>query len=471
MGNWVSIDFGTCNTTAAIEIEGKPHVISNGYMKFFPTVAIVSSTGLIQVCQEAEELRKEMPDCFHQEFKLNIADTIDINGKHYIDIVKEILSYIKGYAIIENNNEVIDSVVLTVPAIYTDNDSRTEVMRQAAYGAGFAVVEFLSEPEAAALHYNQIVGKKNTGISLIYDLGGGTFDPCLFDMTNFKNPQILGQENGIKCGGQYFDQAIYKHLGKLCSETGNPLRSDKKIDDYFACKRIKESLSVRETASMMFSNGQILTLDRRTFESLIKEKILLTLDSCDALLRNSNKSWNDVKQILLVGGSTSIPYISNLIQKHLVSHNAPSVKIIRNTNGENGVYDHCFATCLGGISTKIAPPPHPQEPIAHLVVNNTRLQLKEGVNTFGRSSDMDFVFANDINMSRKHFSIIVTKDAYSHWNYVITTCSESKATVLNNLEALDLNSFPIARKSAELKDGWTITAGKTTFLFSKENNK
>ena len=94
MGNWVSIDFGTCNTTAAIEIDGKPHIISNGYMKFFPTVAIVSSTGLIQVCQEAEALRKEMPDCYYQEFKLNIAESTDINGKHYIDIVREILSYI-----------------------------------------------------------------------------------------------------------------------------------------------------------------------------------------------------------------------------------------------------------------------------------------------------------------------------------------------------------------------------------------
>lgn len=471
MGNWVSIDFGTCNTTAAIEIDGKPHIISNGYMKFFPTVAIVSSTGLIQVCQEAEALRKEMPDCYYQEFKLNIAESTDINGKHYIDIVREILSYIKEYARIENNNEEINSALLTVPAIYSDNDVRKDIMQQAAYGAGFSKVEFLSEPEAAALHYNQIVGKKNTGISLIYDLGGGTFDPCLFDMTDFKKPQILGQESGVKCGGQYFDQAIYKHLKKLCSEKGNPLCPDKKIDDYLACKRIKESLSVRETASMMFSNGETLTLDRGTFESLIKEKILLTLDSCDALLRNSNKSWNDVKQILLVGGSTSIPYISNLIQKHLVSHNAPSVKIVRNTNGENGVYDHCFATSLGGISTKIAPPPPPQEPIAQLEVNGTRLQLKEGLNTFGRSSDMDFVFANDLNMSRKHFTILVTKDAVSHWNYVITTCSETKATVLNNLEALDLNSFPIARKSAELQDGWTITAGKTTFLFSKVNNK
>ena len=77
MGNWVSIDFGTCNTTAAIEIDGKPHVISNGYMKFFPTVAIVSPTGIIQVCQEAEALRKEMPDCYYQEFKLNIVSVIE----------------------------------------------------------------------------------------------------------------------------------------------------------------------------------------------------------------------------------------------------------------------------------------------------------------------------------------------------------------------------------------------------------
>ena len=464
--SWISIDFGTCNTTAAIEVDGKPHVVTYGNTQFFPTVACVLPDGNIQVCQNAEPLRQNMPEYFKQEFKLNIAEQLDLNGVQYVDIVREILKFVKGCAEIENNGEVCDFVVLTIPAIYTEDDRRIDVLRQAAKEAGFKTIEFLSEPHAAALHYANIVGQKNTGLSLIYDLGGGTFDPTLLDMTNAKEPKVIGQDNGVQCGGQFFDSALYKHISKDCRDIGKPLLREKKLDDYAACKRLKEALSVQKEASQYFSNGQSLKVGRDVFEGLIKDKISLTLEACDAMLHTAGKEWKDVKQVLFVGGSTAIPLIKEMLEKHLVSHNAVNVKIIRNTTGNRGSYNHNFATCLGGIVSKITPPPPPPEPIAKLYSNGIALQLKEGLNTFGRSDSMDFHF-NDPSMSRKHFTITVSKNAYGKWSYTITTCSESKATILNNIEPLDLQNFPISRKSAELQDGWTIRAGKTIFQLKK----
>lgn len=465
MLNWICIDFGTCNTAAAIEIDGKPHLVSYGNSQYFPTVACVLPDGNIEVCQNAESLRSNVPDGFKQEFKLSIHEHLDLNGVGYADLVREILKFVKKSAEIENNGHKLDAALLTIPAIYTNSDRRIDIMRQAAIEAGFTTVDFMPEPQAAAHHYAYVIGQKSTGISLIYDLGGGTFDASLLEMNALKQAQVLGYECGIKCGGQYFDSALYRHIAKLYQD-GTPLLQEKKLDDYVACRRIKEALSVQEQSVQYFSNGQRISIDRAILSLLIKDKLMLTLDACDSLLRTANRTWTDVKQVLLVGGSTAIPLVSELLQKHLTSHNSTSVRIIRNTSGLNGEYNHRFATCLGGLSTKITPPPPPPEPIAKLRVDNQTIQLKEGLNTFGRSEQMDFSF-NDPSMSRKHFTIHVTKEATGKWNYTITTCSESKATVLNNSEPLDLRYYPISRKSALLQDGWTITAGKTIFIFKK----
>lgn len=466
MMTWVCIDFGTCNTAAAIQIDGKPHVVTYGNTQFFPSIACVFPNKDIQVCQNAEPLRQKMPESFKQEFKLNIAEQIDLNGIQYVDIVREILRYVKECSQIENNNQVCDSVILTIPAIYTENDRRIDVMREAATQAGFLRVEFMSEPQAAAKHYAYIMGAKNTGISLIYDLGGGTFDPALLDMSNAKEPKLIGNESGVKCGGQFFDAAIYKYISNECQKLGKPLLREDKLDDYAACKRLKETLSIHEKASQLFSNGMSMSLNRIKFNELIQDKIALTLKACDSVIRTAGRNWSDIKQVLFVGGSTAIPLIREMLEKYLVSQNAPNVKIVRNVTGVKGAYDHNFATCLGGIISKILPPPPPLEPIAKIYTNGLVLQLKAGVNSFGRGENMDFHF-DDSSMSRNHFTITLAKNAYGKWSYTITTCSKTKATILNNREPLDLQNYPISRRSAELQDGWTIRAGRTSFQFKK----
>ena len=466
LNNWMCIDFGTCNTAAAIAIDNKPHIVTNCGQRFFPTVACVMPDGLIQVCQEAEALRMQMPESFKQEFKLQIHEPLNLNGVQYIDIVAEILRYVKGCAQIENNNTSIESVVLTIPALYTENDKRIDIMYQAAIAAGFINIEFLSEPQAAALHYSSIIGKKNTALSLIYDLGGGTFDPVLLDMSNASQPKMPGNEFGIKCGGQFFDKAIYNHINKLSSEQNNALLKEKKMEDYAACKRLKEALSIKEKSTQFFSNGQWISLDRSTLNELIKYKISYTIEACDTMLHVANKNWSDLKQILLVGGSTSIPLIQEMLKKHLISHNTSEVRIIRNMIGPNGEYNHLHATCLGGISKKIIPQPLPAEPIAKLMVDGRELQLKPGLNSFGRSQENDFKF-DDMTISRNHFTITVSKDSHGSWSYNLTTCSAKSPTIVNDRQILDIENNPITTRSTFLQDRWTIRAGKKKFTLVK----
>jgi len=467
--SWVCIDFGTCNTAAAIEIDNAPHVVSYGNQQFFPTVACVLEDGKIEVCQNAEPLRNTHPETFKQEFKLQIADQFDINSVSYTDIVTEVLSFIKGCAEIENNNNPIDAAVLTIPAIYTENDKRTAVMANAAKRAGFKMVEFLSEPVAAAYHYMNISDASKSGKFLIYDLGGGTFDPALLELSS-NSYKILGHEAGVKCGGNFFDKAIYRYITEKAKSDGYPLSRSKRLEDYDACRRIKESLSVKLTASQIFSNGERYDLCREKFNELIKLQLNLTLQACDNLLDTSNTSWSEIRQVLLVGGSTAIPLINELLTKHLISHNAPDVKIIRNAKFDKGKYNHRFATCIGGIVSKILPPPPPPEKMAVMECDNKFYQLKMGDNTFGRSYEMDFTF-DDRSMSRHHFTISVTKGSDNRLNYTLTTKSLSRATIVNNLEALDARYAPISRISINLMDGFMISAGETKFIFKKPKSK
>lgn len=464
-GKWVSIDFGTSNTAAAIDIDGSPHIVSYGNQQYFPTVACVLEDGSIEVCQNAEPFRQTNPETFKQEFKLQIADPIDINSATYEDIVAEILIFIKGCAELENNGEPIENAVLTIPALYTGTDARKTVMMQAAKRAGFKEVEFLTEPQAAALHYAQICGDGTRGLSLIYDLGGGTFDPALLEISG-KTVKLLGHESGVKCGGHYFDRALYNHFAAEAKEAGTPLERRKKLEDYAACTRIKETLSIKETATQVFSDGKKHTADRGTLNSLVKESVKLTLQACDSLLSTAGKEWKDVRQVLLVGGSTAIPLIAEMLQQHTLSHGASDIKIIRNTKGEKGEYNHRFATCLGGIAGKILPPPPPEEKPGILEADGRTYQLKPGDNLIGRAEGMDFRF-DDRTMSRHHFTVTVTKGIDGRLNYTVTTKSQTKATVINNMEALNLQFAPISRISAELLDGFTIMAGNTRFLFKK----
>lgn len=465
---WMCIDFGTCNTAAAIEIDGEPQVVQHGTDRHFPTVACVlppEAGGGIAVCQSAVDLRTVYPENFKQEFKLQIADYLDIEDTDYVDIIREILLYVKHSAELAANDCKIDCVLLTVPALYTENDPRKKVMLEAARKAGFRKVEFITEPEAAAHHYLFATDSDAESLTVVYDLGGGTFDPALLFVDADGTPHLTGYETGVKCGGHFFDSALYKLIAEQARQAEKPLVRSKRLEDYAACRRLKESLSLQATATQMMSNGVMTTVTRKQLDDAIAPMLQLTLQALDNMLVTAGSKWADVTRVLLVGGSTSLPVVSEMLKKHLASHNAVGVDVVRSVKGKKMAYSNLFATCLGGIATKIATPPPPPEAPGTLTVGSVTHTLREGRNTIGRQSDNTIV-VGDPALSRHHFVIDATRNPDDGTlSYSLTSVSTSRSTVLGR-EALDTR-YSFARTTAPLAHDSIIMAGGSKFIFRR----
>lgn len=458
MKNNICINLGTYNTTAAIMIDGKPTVVRNGESNSFPTVACVMPDKKILVCQDAEPYRKSLSERFVQEFKLKINEPFEIDGIYYVDIVAAIFCKIKESAQAQSHQKTFDAVALTIPTEYTENSKQKEILKNAAEKAGFDTVEFVYEQQTIAQYFAYITESK-PGLSLIYDLGGCAFNAALVDISEDRQTKILCTEKESKCGGLFFDSKLYKFVNSECQQNGNPLNPESKREDYAVCKNMKETLSAEETVSHYFFNGQYITISKDIFNGLIKDDINLTIKTCDNMLRTAGKQWTDVNQILLSGGSVAIPLVTEMLKKHL-STNGAKCTIVSKSTEKSGKYDHNFAICMGGLISQ-----EEEQPIAKLYCDDQVLQLKKGINTFGRDESMDFHF-DDKYMSRKHFTIEVTKNAQNEWTYIVATCSETRPTIVN-MEQLDLqNSF--TREQTQIIIGQTITAGHTKFKLTNK---
>lgn len=356
--NWVSIDFGTSYSSATVMIDGKPvKVLPIGglyNMYGFPTVAYIDETHKIKVCNEALPWRCQNPERFVKDFKLSIHENeIAYLGVKYIDIITSILKCIKVSAEYAIGNDEITGVVLTIPATYTENDPRKEIMRESALNAGFTEIEFIKEAEAAAIYYHSVQRGQNGSLTLIYDLGGGTFDPALVEHCD-NGYKLLGSASGKNCGGKYFEAALYKQFKSQYSFQFNDDESIKvqQIDGIAKlCKDIKESLSSNETVSypVPLMGKTTITYSRQELEKLIKPLLEKTYQECSALVTSSGKKWSDVNRILLIGGSSAIPCVKTFFKQYLIGQNCPDIPIILNKSEEGVLIDTLFAVSIGGL--------------------------------------------------------------------------------------------------------------------------
>lgn len=355
--NWVSIDFGTSYSSASIIVNDKPvkvRPLGGLYdMYGFPTVAYIDKNGAIRVCNDALPWRCQDPERFIKNFKLDIHENkIAYLNTTYKDIIVEILRTIRKSAEYAIGGESINATVITIPTSYSDVDPRVDIMREAAQIVGFERIEFLRESEAAAIYYNSIQEQQQDSITLVYDLGGGTFDPALIQHCS-EGYKILGHRSGIECGGKYFDAALYKHFNssKTIEYSDDDNMRMLQIDALSKmCRDIKETLSENDSVSypIPILKGQTFDISRSEFEDIISPLLEKTFQECQALIHSAGKQWADINRILLIGGSCAIPCVKRLFEQYLVGQNA-QVPIIQNKSEEGIFIDALFAVSLGGI--------------------------------------------------------------------------------------------------------------------------
>lgn len=462
MSNWMSVDFGTSSSAAAILRGREPELatplsIDATGSKIFPTVAFVDVHGKIFACHDAENMKMHDLARYVREFKLDLQDK-DIAGLgvNYAQVVAEILKELKRaaeYAL----EEPIENVVLTIPAIYGDEDIRREIMERAAKLAGFTRVEMIREAQAAAIYYDY-VEQQCEGITLVYDLGGGTFDPAIIKHAS-QNYEILGCHEGIEVGGKYFTEKITRdYIAKNTVEyTPEGINSVKE-----KCEHIKRYLSTHEEGEFPVGHDKNYRLARRTFEGMIGEMVDRTLQACEKLVADSaGIEWKDIQRVLLIGGSCYIPLVREKIGNYLISRGVKARLVWRQTETKKSI-DPQFAVALGAavyaLKTFMPPPARPAiGSIQYMEAGELKtVPLKEGNNTVGRKSlegqksDIAIDTSGDRHMSRVHFSIKVEYDAADNlYRYVLKDENSTNGTKVDGKEVT----------SIDLKSGDTIKAG------------
>ena len=328
MSKIIGIDLGTTNSCVAVLEGGVPHVITNpeGNRTTPSVFAIKGDEELVGETAKRQAVTNVKNTVSSIKRKMGTDEKVEINGRKYSpeEISAKILMKLKSDA--ESYlGEKVTKAVITVPAYF--NDAQRQATKNAGKIAGLDVERIINEPTAAALAYG-IDKQEKTHTVLVYDLGGGTFDVSILDLGDgvFEVKSTAGNNH---LGGDDFDQRIMDYLvSEFKKENGVDLSKDKmamqRIKD--AAEKAKKDLSGMMSAEISIpfiaqsDEGPLhlnVTLNRAKFEDLNKDLFDSTLDAVRKALKDAKLTASDIDKVLLVGGSTRIPYIQELVKREL----------------------------------------------------------------------------------------------------------------------------------------------------------
>ena len=236
------------------------------------------------------------------------------------EVSSVVLTYLKETAEKAIGKEVCNAVI-TVPAYF--NDSQRQATKDAGRLAGLNVLRIINEPTAAAMAYG--LDKKHGDCNvLVFDLGGGTFDVSLLNISSEENMfQVLATAGDTHLGGEDFDNALTKHLAQeYHKKTGVDIRNDTRSmrQVKIAAEKAKRTLSAANQCTVDLSHvgqsGFSYKLSRAKFNSICSALFKRCLDPVNKVLSDANKSVDDVHEIVMVGGSSRIPKIQEMLSQH-----------------------------------------------------------------------------------------------------------------------------------------------------------
>ncbi|EWM66672.1 MULTISPECIES: molecular chaperone DnaK [Micromonospora] len=327
MARAVGIDLGTTNSCVSVLEGGEPTVIANAEgSRTTPSIVAFARNGEVLVGEVAKRQAVTNPDRTIRSVKREIGTnwTVDIDGKKYTpqEISARTLMKLKRDAEAYLGEQITDAVI-TVPAYF--NDGQRQATKEAGEIAGFNVLRIVNEPTAAALAYGLDKGSKEQTV-LVFDLGGGTFDVSLLELAEGV-VEVKSTSGDNQLGGDDWDQRIIDHLVKTFrGEHGIDLSQDK-----MAMQRLKEAaekakieLSAATTSNINLpyitagSAGPLhldVTLSRAEFQRMTQD----LLDRCkgpfEQAVKDAGIKISDVDHVILVGGSTRMPAVTDLVKQ------------------------------------------------------------------------------------------------------------------------------------------------------------
>ena len=327
MSKIIGIDLGTTNSCAAVLEAGAPKVIPNPEGGRTTPSVVAFKKGERIVGESAKRQALTNPNTVSSIKRLmGTKEKVELDGKKYTpeEVSAMILSYIKDYA--ESYlGEKVTKAVITVPAYF--NDSQRQATKNAGKIAGLEVERIINEPTAAALAYG--LEKEEGQTILVYDLGGGTFDVSILELGDgvFEVKSTNGNNH---LGGDDFDEKIIEYIvEEFAKENNIDLREDK-----MAMQRLKEvaekakkdlsgMVTTQISAPFIAKNddGEPLHVDmeltRAKFEDLISDLVESTIEPVRKALKDAKMTKKDIDKVILVGGSTRVPMVYDLITKEL----------------------------------------------------------------------------------------------------------------------------------------------------------
>ena len=328
MAKAVGIDLGTTNSVIAFLEAGEPVVIPNSEgARTTPSVVAFSKTGEVLVGEVAKRQAITNPDRTFRSIKRHMGEawkSEDIDGKQYTpqEISARVLGKLKKDAE-QYLGETVTDAVITVPAYF--NDAERQATKEAGEIAGLNVLRIINEPTAAALAYglDKVEGEQTI---LVFDLGGGTFDVSLLEIGDGV-VEVKATSGDNQLGGDDWDQALVDHLvATFRAAHGIDLAKDK-----MAMQRIREAA---EKAKIELSSSQqtsvnlpYITVDadknplfldeqvsRAQFESLTADLLARCKAPFERVIKDAGIAVRDVDQVVLVGGSTRMPAVTELVK-------------------------------------------------------------------------------------------------------------------------------------------------------------
>ena len=350
----IGIDLGTTNSCVAILENNKPRVIENNEgARTTPSIVaygdeilvgapakrqavtnpkntVYASKRLIGRKFDESAVQKDINLMPYKIVKNSNGDAwVEVNGEKLAppQISAEVLRKMKKTAE-DYLGEEVTQAVITVPAYF--NDSQRQATKDAGTIAGLEVLRIINEPTAAALAFGMDKADKKDKKIAVYDLGGGTFDVSIIEISNLDGEfqfEVLSTNGDTFLGGEDFDQRIMDYLiDEFKKESGVDLSKDQ-----LALQRLKESAekakielssSASTTVNLPYVTADAtgpkhlnVTISRSKFESLVEELINRSIEPCKVALKDAKLSATDIDDVILVGGQTRMPKVQEEVEK------------------------------------------------------------------------------------------------------------------------------------------------------------